>query len=50
MLNLKTQGSINGGHRVQTGFQKWKLCTTISKRKEKKKKKERKKEKKHTTT
>ena len=50
MLNLKTQGSINGGHRVQTGFQKWKLCTTISKRKEKKKKKERKKEKQHTTT
>ena len=50
MLNLKTQGSINGGHRVQTGFQKWKLCTTISKRKEKKKKKERKKEKTHTTT
>ena len=50
MLNLKTQGSINGGHRVQTGFQKWKLCTTISKRKEKKKKKERKKEKKHTPT
>ena len=50
MLNLKTQGSINGGHRVQTGFQKWKLCTTISKRKEKKKNKERKKEQKHTTT
>ena len=44
MLNLKTQGSVNGGHRVQTGFQKWKLCTTISKRKEKKKRK------KHTTT
>ena len=38
MLNLKTQGSVNGGHRVQTGFQNWKLGTTISKRKEKKKK------------
>lgn len=43
MLNLKTQGSVNGGHRVQTGFQNWKLCTTISKIKEKK-------EKEHTTT